>query len=396
MSSSARLGRSWVASPLGLSRGSVAVLFFLSGLTGASWISRIPEVQVKLGLQNGALGLALLSATVGAVLAMPIAGMGIAHWGSQRVSRIAVLATCCALLLPALAATPAALVLGLFAFGAAGGSLGVAMNAQAVLVEQRSQRPIMASFHAAFSGGGLCGAGLGSLLAGMGARPSLHLASMSLLALTAVACVWRFLPQDEARPVEKSGFALRLPNRTLVALGLVSLCAMIGEGAVADWSGVYLRSELHATAGLAASGFTAFSFAMAGTRTIGDRLMARLGPVRLLRVSGAMTVLGLVLTLTSHSAVGALLGFACIGAGFATVVPTVFSAAGRVPGLSAGYALATVTTLGYAGFLAGPPTIGFASEVFGLRGALSVLILTSALIAILARSVAPKSEAGNA
>ena len=372
------------------------MLFFLAGLTGSSWISRIPEVQVKLALQNGQLGLALLSATVGAVLAMPIAGMGIAHWGSQRVSRIAVVATCFALLLPALATTPAALVLGLFAFGAAGGSLGVAMNAQAVLVEQRSQRPIMASFHAAFSGGGLCGAGLGSLLASIGARPSVHLGSMALLALTAVACVWRFLPQDEARPVVKSGFALRLPNRTLVALGLVSLCAMIGEGAVADWSGVYLRSELHAAAGLAASGFTAFSFAMAGTRAVGDRLMARLGPVRLLRMSGALTVLGLLLTLTSHSAASALLGFACIGAGFATVIPTVFSAAGRVPGMSPGYALATVTTLGYAGFLAGPPTIGFASEVFGLRGALCVLLVTSALIAILARSVAPSGASSGA
>lgn len=390
MSSLARLRRSFAVSPLGLSRGSVAMLFFLAGLTGSSWISRIPEVQVKLALQNGQLGLALLSATVGAVLAMPVAGMGIAHWGSQRVSRIAVVATCCALLLPALATTPAALVLGLFVFGASGGSLGVAMNAQAVLVEQRSQRPIMASFHAAFSGGGLCGAGLGSLLAGIGARPSVHLGSMSLLALGAVACVWRFLPRDEARPTMKSGFTLRLPNRTLVALGLVSLCAMIGEGAVADWSGVYLRSELHAAAGLAASGFTAFSFAMAGTRTIGDRLMARLGPVRLLRVSGALTVLGLLLTLTSYSAPSALLGFACIGAGFATVIPTVFSAAGRVPGLSPGYALATVTTLGYAGFLAGPPTIGFASEVFGLRGALCVLLVTSALIGILARSVAPQ------
>ena len=387
-SNAAPFEASQTTTPLALSRVAVSALFFLCGLTGSSWISRIPEVQAKLGLENGALGLALLSSTVGAVVAMPLAGLGVAHFGSQRMSRAIALLVCFALPFPAFATSLPALMLGLFAFGAAGGSLGVAMNSQAVLVERRSSRPIMSSFHAAFSVGGLCGAGLGSLLAGVGAAPSVHLGAIALLALTALSFVWRLLPNDDQVQVAKARFALRLPNRTLLALGVLSLCGMIGEGAVADWSGVYLRSELHAGAGLAASGYTAFSFAMAGTRAFGDRLSARLGAVRLLRASGALAVLGLLITLTSHQASAALFGFACIGAGFAGVIPTIFSAAGRVPGVSPAYALATVTTLGYAGFLAGPPSIGFASEALGLRGALAILLATSALLTILSRFVA--------
>ena len=387
-SSTAPFEASQPATPLALSRVAVSALFFLCGLTGSSWISRIPEVQAKLGLENGALGLALLSSTVGAVVAMPLAGLGVARFGSQHMSRAIALVVCFALPFPAFATSLPTLVLGLFAFGAAGGSLGVAMNAQAVLVERRTARPIMSSFHAAFSVGGLCGAGLGSLLAGVGAKPTVHLGAIALLALTALSFVWRLLPNDHQVRLEKSRFALRLPNRALVALGVLSLCGMIGEGAVADWSGVYLRSELHAGAGLAASGYTAFSFAMAGTRFFGDRLAARLGAVRLLRASGALAVLGLLITLTSQQASTALFGFACIGAGFAGVIPTIFSAAGRVPGVSPAYALATVTTLGYAGFLAGPPSIGFASEVLGLRGALAILLATSALIVVLSRFVA--------
>ncbi len=218
----------------------------------------------------------------------------------------------------------------------------------------------------------------------------MHLAAVALLALSALACVWRLLPGDGERPMRAPRLAWRWPNRALVALGGLSLCGMLGEGAIADWSGVFLHRELHATAGIAAGGYAAFSFAMAGARAFGDALTARLGAVRVLRLSGGLAVVGLLIVLSSHSPTPALLGFACVGAGFSAVIPTIFSAAGRLPGVSSAYALSAVTTLGYAGFLAGPPSIGFASEVLGLRGALTLVLGTSALIALLSRFATPR------
>jgi len=170
----------------------------------------------------------------------------------------------------------------------------------------------------------------------------------------------------------------------LLALGVLALCAMLGEGAIADWSGVFLRDEIRASAGFAAGGFAAFSVAMALGRWAGDSLSARWGSVRLLRVSGALSAAGLLVALTGHGVLLAWLGFACVGAGLAVVIPTLFSSAGRLPGTNPAAALASVTTLGYAGFLAGPPAIGFASEAVGLRLALGIVVMTSLLIALLA------------
>ena len=177
------------------------------------------------------------------------------------------------------------------------------------------------------------------------------------------------------------------PTRALAVLGVLAFCAMIGEGAMADWSALYLRRVMHTGVGMAAAGYAAFSVTMALTRFTGDRLSMHLGPTGLVRLGGALAMGGFAVALFVPSPVAAFVGFAGVGAGLATVVPMVFAAAGRTPGMSAGLALSSVTTLGYLGFLLGPPMIGFASEMVGLRNALIILVLSSLLVVALAPSV---------
>jgi len=208
-----------------------------------------------------------------------------------------------------------------------------------------------------------------------------------LLAATALRASRGLLPDA---PVERreshGGFAW--PPRALLRLGIVAFCVLVGEGAMADWSAVYLRNTLDTSAGLAAVGFAVFSSTMALGRLTGDRLTAKVGPAAMLRWGGVIVTVGLGLALASGSAVAALVGFACVGLGLAAGFPIAISAAGRVPNVASGPALAAVTTVGYVGFLAGPSIIGLLSEVSSLRLALGVVALLGAVIALLSPTVA--------
>lgn len=378
------------------SRLAVAALFFINGALIGSWVARIPAIKAGLGLNDGVFGLALLAMAGGALVAMPLAGGFSARFGSHLVTRTLVLVY--AALLPALALAPSLwlLLAVLFVFGVGHGGLDVGMNAQAVAVQRRYPGSIMSSFHALFSTGGLVGAALGGWLASQELPPWMHFALMSGLLGGLALFTFPHLLDDrhdshdpDDAPANRHPLFV-LPTRALAVLGVLAFCAMVGEGAMADWSAIYLRRVLQTTEGMAAAGYAAFSITMALTRFSGDWLATRLGPTTLVRLGGALAVTGFALALFVPSALAAMLGFACVGAGFATVVPMVFSAAGRTPGISAGLALSSVTTLGYLGFLLGPPIIGFAAEMMGLRNALLILVLTSALVVALAPSVREK------
>jgi MFS family permease len=391
------LGGHWTAAdivhpkPLA-ARRAVRLLFFANGALFATWASRVPALQVQLGLNNGRLGLALLAMSAGAVIAMPTAGWLCARHGSEKVCRFAALAYCA--LLPALALAPdlSLLSLTLFWFGVCHGGLDVAMNAQAVAVEKQYRRRIMSSFHALWSTGGLVGAAAGGLLAGHGLKPFTHftLAALLLAGVSLLAFPDLLGFRSEAGwPVSgRRGAMFRLPGRGLVVLGAIAWCIMLGEGAMADWSAVYLRSTVGTSESGAAAGYAAFSIAMAGGRFFGDYLSTRFGSVILVRAGAVLAASGLSLALLTPSTGMALAGFACVGLGFATIVPMVFSAAGCRPGFAPGIAVASVTTLGYLGFLLGPPMIGFMAELLSLRFALGIIVATSFLAAILARSTA--------
>jgi MFS family permease len=385
------------AKPPSRARVAVALLFLINGMLFATWVSRIPGVQVAHGLSHGALGLGLLGMAGGALIAMPLGGWLSGRYGTSRVCWISTLLYAAALPGLGLAPSVAWLMLTLFCFGAAHGTLDVAMNAHAVEVEERYDRPIMSSFHALFSLGGLFGAALGAVFAALGFTPFVHFLGIAgvLITLAVSVALPGLLPasvtvrRTESESIQPhTGFSL--PPKPLLILGILAFCVMLGEGAMADWTGIFLRQFAGASEGIAAAGYAAFSVAMALGRFFGDGLALRLGPVRLVRIGGFLAAAGLLAALVSaHSIVG-LIGFAAVGAGFATIVPQVFTAAGRVPGFAPGPALAVVATTGYFGFLLGPPVIGFAAEWLGLRAALGLVVITSALLVVLAGRVRPE------
>lgn len=366
-------------------RRAVALLFFANGAALASWIPRIPAAQDQLGLSVGVLGIALLGAPIGAVIAMPLTGALIGRFGSRSVVRTAALCLCAALPLPMLAPNLPLFMLALAALGASNAAMDVSMNAHGVAVERGYGRPIMSSFHAMYSIGGLAGAGVAGLIAGadVGARPHLIGAAVVLAALILAAAPALL---TDAKNEERQGPAFAAPSRILLALGVIAFCSMLGEGAMADWSAVYLQSGLGAAAAFAAAGFAAFSFTMALGRIFGDRLTLRFGPATIVRAGGTLAALGLAVSLLVNAPLAAVIGFACVGAGLSCVVPNAFSAAGRAPGLAPGAGIAAVSTTGYFGFLVGPPVIGLISARITLRGGLGVVVLLCAVMALLANS----------
>lgn len=367
----------------------------LNGFTSANWIARIPAIQDHIGLGEGALGLALLGTAAGSLVAMPIAGWGVGKVGSKllTIGNLAALAATLPLL--ALANSGWTLFLVLAIFGAAFGSCDVTMNAQAVEVEIGYGRPILVSFHAGFSFGGLGGALAGGLAATLDIDPLPHFIAIGVLALVVLAILapplLPFTPHSEAETDEPRErlpllrFIRRLPNRLLI-LGVVAFCCLIGEGAMADWTAVYLDDWLHTSSGLAAGGYAAFSLTMAVGRLVGDRLTAAWGPVAILRRGGTMVAIGLGAALILDTPWAAMVGCAFVGAGLAATFPVVLSAAGKTPGLGVGPALAVASTCGYFGFLVGPPLIGLTAEVVGLPTALGIVAIMGVIIAVLAGS----------
>jgi MFS family permease len=368
------------------SRLAVAGVFFLNGFGFASWVVRIPTVQEKLSLSEGPLGVVLLGGVAGSLLSMPFAGWLVSRLGSRPMVATSAFLTSLALPLLAFTSNMPLLVLAFVLLGITVGALDVSMNAQAVAVEKEYGRPIMSSFHAAFSFGGLAGAASGGFAASLGVGLAPHLLGVAILTAVATFPAYRAL-LPASTDVAGEGPAFARPIRALAGLGVIAFCVLLGEGAMADWSAVYLSGTLETGPGFAAAGYAAFSLTMAAGRLIGDRLTQRLGPVTLVRSGGALAALGLGLSLTVGQPAVALIGFACAGAGFSIVFPVALSAAGRAKDAAPGPAIAAVSTAGYFGFLVGPPAIGFLAEAVGLGAALYVVVLLSATIAVLSRTV---------
>jgi MFS family permease len=376
-----------VPQALRAARRAVVGIFFLNGFVFASWVVRIPAVQQRLDLGEGLLGLALLGVAVGALVSMPLAGALSSRFGSRHVVGVTALIFPLVLTLLALAPNLPLLTLALLLFGASGGALDVVMNAHAVQVEKGYGRQIMSSFHAAFSFGGLGGAVIGGLVASAGVEPLVHFSLVSGVSAFAALIAYRALLPANTDAGEAGTPAFARPTRALLALGVISFCVLLGEGAMADWSAVYLDNILNTGQGYAAAGYAAFSLAMAFGRLFGDRMVERVGPARIVRLGAAVAAIGLGLALAVGQQYVALLGFACAGLGFSIIFPTALSAAGRTEGMAAGPALAAVSTAGYTGFLVGPPAIGFAAELIGLGGALYIVVALSAIIIFLSGAV---------
>jgi len=365
-----------------------STLFLVHGLIVSTWVSRIPAIQSGLHLANGVLGLTLLASALGAVSTIPIAGWSVTRYGSKKVTTVASTAFCLSMLLPALATNAVSLACALFVWGALAAAMDVSMNAQGVEVEKAMRSPTMSRFHGMFSLGGMLGAGAGGMVAARGITTLPHFAMSGLANALVVVAISGLLLETHIAP---AGTEHRLPFRkippALLALSAIGFCILLAEGAIADWTAVYLRQVLHAGPGTAATGYAVFSAAMAIFRFLGDAVTARLGSLRTLRAGSLVAAAGLLMALCAFSATWSLPGFALAGAGFSVIIPLVFGAGGRVEGISPGAGIATVTGIGYAGFIVGPPAIGFASQLVTLRYALGIVVACCLISALLAKSV---------
>ncbi len=369
-------------------RIAVACVFFANGAGLASWVPHIPMVQAKLGLGPSVLGLALLAMAVGALIGIPLSGRATARLGSRTVVAASALLFFAALPFPVVAPSLAHLVVGLFVLGAGNGALDVSMNAQAVAVEQHGTRPIMSSLHGMWSLGGLSGAGAAALALGAGMAPLHHvaLATLVLGTTTALALTQLLPPVADARTEDRRFVR---PTRAMLSLGVVAFLALLAEGAMGDWSAVYLQHTLGTTSATAALGYAAFSLTMAAGRFLGDPLVGRFGDERVVRSCAAGAALGLGAALVMAHPIAAIAGFATVGFGIANVIPIVFRAASALRGVAASEGIAAVGTFGYVGLLAGPPVIGFAAEALTLPVALGLVVAALAWIAHGARSMRP-------
>jgi MFS family permease len=358
--------------------------FLLHGLIVATWVSRIPAVQIALKLSNGVLGSTLLCSALGAAVTIPISGMLINRYGSKRVTAISTCAFSAALILPALATDAVLLGAALFVFGGTAAAMDVSMNAQGVEVEKKLRRPTMSRFHGMFSLGAMIGAGIGGFVAAHGIGTLAHFAG-SAVVYAAATIVFSPLMIESHEKIGPGQHRLPLNKipRVLLALSGIGFCILLAEGAMADWTAVYLKQVLNAGPGTAAAGYSVFSAAMAVFRFLGDWITSKLGALTAVRSGSLVGACGLTWALCMTSPRWAMPGFALVGAGFSVIIPLVFGSGGRVEKISPGVGIATVTGIGYVGFIVGPPLIGFVSQAVTLRYALFVVVACCVISAVL-------------
>ncbi|HYE01466.1 MAG TPA: MFS transporter [Alphaproteobacteria bacterium] len=368
-------------------RLAISAIFLVNGFFFGNWITRIPDVKRALGVTDGELGTALLALGLGALGAMLLSGSLIARHGSRRVVAAMAVAYSFTPFLPVAADHYLVLVGGLLLFGIGAGAVDVSMNAQAALLEQKAGRPIMSSFHAAYSLGGLIGAALGGLAAEAGIAPFAHMLAIAMGGLAVNLATLRHLFPDGPAPGGAEGPRLAWPTGALLPLAIVAFCCFLAEGAIADWSALYLREVLATDAGTAAAGYGAFSLAMTAGRFFGDRAVAAWGGRAVTRRGAALAAAGLVAALLLPWPPVAILGFGAVGLGLSNVVPVVFTQAARHG--EAGRSIAAVSTLGYLGFLLGPSIIGWFAVATSLPAALGLVTALIVVAGLLARGGAP-------
>ncbi|MFD2720555.1 MFS transporter [Hymenobacter monticola] len=369
-------------------RVAIALFFFVSGFGFATWASRIPVIQHRLGLSEAQLGAVLLALPAGLMLTLPVTGQLLQRFSSRQVMLAGAVLYNLALGLLGFAAHTWQLAALLFAFGCSRNLLNLSVNAQSVGVQTLYSRSIIATFHGIWSVAGFAAAGLGALLIGHDVATTTHFAAVSV-ALTALA--FAFFPNTLALPPapEKKSF-FSWPEKTVLKYGLITFASMACEGTFYDWSGVYFAETVHAPKAIAGLGFTLYMVAMTSGRFLGDWLVGRFGIKQILQTSGVLMTTGLLLAAAFPTPVVAGLGFVLGGLGVSCVVPLVFSLVGRANPLSAGAAIASVSTVSYFGFLMVPPLVGFVAKAASLRWSFALVSVLGLLVVWLV----PKLQVG--
>ncbi|WP_158990174.1 MFS transporter [Mucilaginibacter sp. L196] len=358
----------------------VGVMFFLAGLCFASWASRIVTVQQTMGMSDAGLGAVLFSLPVGLMCSLPFSGWIITIIGSKRLLIIALVVYSLALISLSLAQNVVQLIGCLICFGFASNTVNIAVNTQAVASEVMYKKPIMASFHGLWSLAGFTGAGIGTFMIANGIVPLHHFILITGIVIVTIILTAKYLKDDK---VTNSGPVFVMPDKSLITLGIIAMCSMICEGAMFDWSVIYFKKVVLAPTALVGIGFTAFMCTMAGGRFIADWFAHRYGLRRILQTSGTLTVTGLLIAVIFPYFYTAMAGFLLVGAGVSSVVPMVYSAAGRSKTMTPGVALAAVSTIGFIGFLFGPPIIGFIAGLATLRASFVFIAFMGTCVVVL-------------
>ncbi|MEV8566309.1 MFS transporter [Streptomyces sp. NPDC051322] len=370
-------------------RIAITVFFAVDGFLFAGWVVRIPAVKQQTGASASALGLALLGVSAGAVITMVLTGRLCRRFGNHPVTVACGVLFSLSIALPAQTHSALALGLVLLVFGAGYGGLNVAMNSAAVDLVAALRRPVMPSFHAAFSLGGMVGAGAGGLVADR-VSAAVHLTGLTVIGLVVTVVAGRELLRHRppsgavlARGADRKPGSRRLSTRSrrlVLVFGLIALCTTYGEGAMADWSALHLKQDLHAHPGVAAAAYSVFALAMTIGRLTGTTLLERLGQTRTLVAGATLAAAGMLLGSLATNTWSALLGFAVAGLGLANSFPVAVARAGALAGPNG---VATASTLGYGGMLLGPPVIGFLADWFSLPVALTTVALLAATAALI-------------
>jgi MFS family permease len=368
-------------------RLAVIAVFFVHGFLFASWTAHIPQLKQHLDLSDGRLGLALLGAPVGSILAMVVAARLLPLVGSRRMVRVALVGYCFAGPFIGLAESLAAFFVTFLLWGFFQGTLDVSMNTQAITVERYSGRVLMPGFHGSWSTGALVGALIGAVAVGLGVSLSEQLLVLAAPCLVVVGWLTTRMipdrtPDGPDPPAGGPGEHGGVLQGVIFVLGGIAFADMLCEGAAADWAAVYFRNSLHTVPLVAGLAYTVYALAMAAVRISGNRLVTRYTAHRLLPLLAAVAALGFTVGLVIGRPVGALVGFALLGAGLGCVVPVILSAAGAVNNVDTGKAVATVAGCGWAGFVVGPVLIGGIATSTSLHTALFLIPVLTGIVAL--------------
>lgn len=364
-------------------RIALSALFFQSGLCFSTWASRIPDIKDSFDLSDSELGSLLLVRPAGALVALPLAGMAVDKFGSRLSSTAGVILFSLSLVMLGLSPTVPFLVGSILIFGVAANLINISNNAQALIVQKKFGRVIMASFHGLWSLAGFCGAAIGALMLSIDISLIAHFVIIAGTVLILLALSFPHLTREHNQDGGKK-LVFKKPDSHLLTLGAIAFCGLLCEGCMFDWSAVYFKQVIEAEEGMIAAGYMAFMGTMAFGRLVSDRFTNRFGGSAIVQVSGCLIFLGLLIAVIFPNLITGILGFFLVGAGTSSVIPLTYSAVGKTEKFSSGIALAMVSTIGYFGFLLGPPLIGFIADLLSLRVSFALVAIVGFTISTIA------------
>jgi MFS family permease len=360
-------------------RVAVSIFFFLSGFTFSTWASRIPDLQRLLQLNDAELGSLLILLPLGLMVTMPLAGYLLSRYSSRYIMLIGSIFYSLLLCLLGLANTVWQVGIILFLFGSSRNLFNISVNTQAVGVQDFYTKSIMATFHGIWSIAGFAGAAAAYFIIANDVSVALHFFSVSAVAFIVIAVTFKNTLVSDAHPHQKNP-AFIFPDKPLIKLGIIAFCSMVCEGTISEWGSIYFGKEVHAPKNIVTIGYVVYLSAMTIGRFTGDWLVNKIGTKRLLQISGILILTGISIVILFPFIISATAGYLLIGFGVSCIMPLVFSTAGKISAMGHGPAITSVSTIGYLGFLSGPPLIGFISHAINMRVSFLLIIVAACTI----------------